>query len=125
MARGVQGIPGTATATIPNGQAVSGSIFLGGSRIGGIHLPAAWTAADLTFEARVGSGVWAQVWDDANSEVLIAAATIAARLGDVIVPTLALGQELEGLNEIRLVSGNTAANVNQAADRAFYLILKS
>ena len=126
MGRGTQSIVGQVGATIPNGQAVSNAINLGGSQIAAILMPAAWTGADLTFEASIdGSTGWAQVWDDANGEVLIAAATTAARVGDWLVPSVAIMQKLRGLNWIRLVSGNTAANVNQGAARAFTVLLKS
>lgn len=123
--RGTQGIPGSNAATIPNGAAVSNPIALGGTKITAILLPAAWTAADLSFEASVDGAAWAAVWDDANAEVLIAAATVAARLGQWLVPTPGIMQELAGLHFVRLRSGNTAANVNQAAARSFTILTKS
>lgn len=114
------------TATIANGAAVSGAIDLHDTIIGGIILPAAWTAAALTFEHSIDDGAtWAQVFDDANAEVTIAAATIAARVGDVIVPTEAILGKLAGLHVIRFVSGVAGANVNQAAARDFTILLKS
>jgi len=112
-------------ATIPNGAAKSNAISLYDTASMSLLLPAAWTAADLTFEASFDGGTtWGEVWDDANAEVLIAAATIAARVGDAIVGG-AIIAKLLGLPMIRLVSGNTAAEVNQLADRAFTVVLKS
>ncbi len=49
----------TFTATIPSGQSLSAEVDLGANSLVGIAMPAAWTAADLTFQ--VSSDCWTTV----------------------------------------------------------------
>lgn len=103
----------TIQATIPNGQSVSQGFSLLGSNAVALKMPATWTAADMTFEASFDGGTtWAAVFDDANAEVKVAAATTAARVGDVIVSAGTLSK-LGALPMVRIRSGVKGANVNQ------------
>lgn len=118
--------PNRLTATIALGQSVSTPIPLSDMGLVALVLPAAWTAAALTFETSVdGGATWTQVFDDANAEVTIAGATMTARVTDCIVPTAAILAKLEGLHTVRLVSGVAGAQVAQVAERVFTVILKS
>lgn len=109
-------------AAIASGQSLSDAIDLGGGRLVGIDMPAAWTAANLTFQSSFNGDVqqiaatWNNVYDDLGVEVVVqAAASRAIRLGN---PGLFLGQRW-----IKIRSGTGAAPVNQAGVRALQLIL--
>jgi hypothetical protein len=103
--------------TIPNGTATSNGHNLGGMVIASISSPAAWTAADLQFEASFDGGTtWLPVYDDAGTRVVIASAAFAA--GRAYVNKAVL-EQLAGLTWIRLVS-----SVNQGADRVLYMQAK-
>jgi len=65
-------ISSTATATIANGASLSAAIFLGEGVLVGIQMPAAWTAADLTFQVSVDGGTtWVDLHDDGGAEIKI------------------------------------------------------
>lgn len=109
----------TATATIANGASLSGEVDLEGQAIQAIQMPAAWTAASLTFTASSASGgTFDPVHDDGGTEVTITAA--AARM----IGLDAIARELDGLRFIKVRSGTTATPVNQGAERILTLILK-
>lgn len=114
-------------ATIPNGQAVSNSMRLGGESIVAISsIGAGWTAAVLAFEVSFDDGTtWLPVFDDTATEVAIASASIAA-VGRAIVPN-ATGaiRSLGGLNHVRLASGPAGARVNQGANQTFTIWTRS
>lgn len=113
------------TLTIANGAAVSqGYSIPPGVNSVALVLPAAWTAADLSFETSIDGGTtWAAVWDDASAEVKVASATMTARVGDALVDAGIL-RKLAALPMIRLRSGVEGANVNQGAERVFTVFAK-
>ena len=87
------------SATIANGASLSGAVYVGNRRLIGIQMPAAWTAAVLTFQVSpaftVPPGVMVVFHWDADVSVLPAGAVVAtvyavSRL-TVTVPSLALG----------------------------------
>lgn len=121
-ARGIVRQVGKVVATIANGTALSDAVNLGGHVISAIHMPAAWTAAALTFQASDDGGTtWRDVYDDAGTEVTIASAAVVASRAIVNKTIL---EQLAGLTTVRLRSGVTATPVNQAAQRAIVLVLK-
>jgi hypothetical protein len=112
----VAGAPATtATATIANGASLSGAIDLGTSRLLAIQMPAAWTAAALTFEASYDGVTYAPVYDSAGTEIswTVGAARIALN---------AAAAEWLGVRYLKVRSGTSAAPVNQAADRTLKII---
>lgn len=115
----VEGLVTKFTPVIANGTAVSTAIRTAGLTLTAIALPAAWTAADLTFQASFDDGTtWLSLWDDANAEVKVASATMTARVGDAIVSAGILSK-LAAVPMFRLQSGVKGALVNQGADRSF------
>ncbi|MFQ5850898.1 MAG: hypothetical protein ACE5JU_09955 [Candidatus Binatia bacterium] len=107
------------TATIAAAASLSGEIDLEGFKIIGIVMPAAWTAANLTFQAAdVTGGTFQDVFDDAGTEVTVTVAA-ARYIGlDATMP------ELAGIRFLKIRSGTSAVPVNQAAARTLTLILK-
>lgn len=111
----------TLAPTIANGAALSSSITMIGLVLAVLKLPAAWTAAALTFQASFDGGTtWNDVYDDAGTEVTIASAAVVASRAIVNKTIL---EQLAGLPMIRLRSGTAGIPVNQAAERTFGIVL--
>jgi hypothetical protein len=105
------------TATVPNGQSLSGSIALDRNWLIAMALPAGWTAASITFRgSRDGGTTWLDLYSD-TGEITVSSA--AAGRGIVLPPTL-----LHGWPLIRLRSGTSASPVAQGADRAIVLTVR-
>lgn len=105
---------------IANAASLSGEVDLEAYRLVGIHMPAAWTAANLTFQAAPASaGTFNDVTDDAGVEVLVTAAAAKA-----IVIGTATKAAIGLLRFIKIRSGTGATPVAQGAERILTLILK-
>jgi hypothetical protein len=120
----VEGLRNKHAPVIANGAAVSTAINLAGGTLVAIQLPAAWTAADITFEGSFDGTTWAPVFDDASAEVKIAAATVAAQVGRILVSAGVLSK-LAALPMFRIVSGVAGTQVNQGAARSFVVVTKA
>jgi len=106
-------------ATIANAASLSGEVDLGGASRIAIQMPAAWTAANLTFQASDESGgTFADVVNDAGTEIVV-----TATISQVIVIVTAL-KELAGLRFIKIRSGTSATPVAQGAERVLKVLLK-
>ena len=109
----------TRTVTIASGQSLGNAIDLEGAEVFALHMPAAWTTANLTLQAAATSGgTYQDVYDDLGSEVVITA--VAARA--IAVDANAL--KLAGLQFIKLRSGTTGTPVAQGADRTITVVCK-
>ncbi len=107
------------TVTIPNGTSTSGLLNINDRRIVAVLMPAAWTAAAITFDVLAADGVtWTHLVDEANAEVSVVSA--ACQANQVIAIKTA---PLRGLGTMRLRSGVAAGYVNQAAERIVTLLL--
>jgi hypothetical protein len=105
-------------ALIANGQSLSGALNLGGLRLFGIAMPAAWTAANLTFQMSPDGGTtWVNVYDANGSEL---AATAAASRYIAIDPA-----NFASLSMIKVRSGTSGTPVNQGQDATPQLILRA
>lgn len=104
----------TFTALIANGTSLSAEIDLGANALVGIAMPAAWTAADLTFQVSPDGGA---TWLELQS--VSAAIDYKAAAGQFIAidPT-----QLRGFNALKVRSGTLATPVNQGADRSLTLV---
>lgn len=110
------------SATIASGASLSGAVDLGAFRVVGVIMPAAWTAAGVTFEcaaelAVTGGNdptVFVPVCDSAGTQFALTAA--ASKF--IAVPDL-----FQCSSTIKVRSGTTAVGVNQGADRTIVLIL--
>jgi len=107
------------TATIAKDAAVSGVIEIGGARHFAIQMPAAWTAANLTFQSsNLVDGTFYDVYGSDGIEILVTAA--ASRMITIDIHQGALAP----LSFIKIRSGTTAVPVNQVAARTLNIILK-
>jgi len=110
--RGVRKIP----VTILSGASLSGVAGLGrGVSLVGIVMPAAWTAAGLTFQASADSVAFADLFDAATEYTF---ATGASRYHQ-IDPA-----KTDSIQAIKVRSGTTGVPVNQGADRIITLIVR-
>lgn len=105
------------TATIALGESLSGAVDLTSLRLQGVAMPAAWTAAVLTFQGSADGTTYQDVYDDAGNEVIVQAAA---------------GREIGFQNDVRrrlapwrwlqVRSGTAAVPVAQAAARTLTLV---
>lgn len=105
-------------ANIASGQSVSGTVYLHGAVLLAISMPAAWTAADITFLGWNGSE-WQNVYDDAGNEV-----TLTAPAAGRIIVNAGVLEKLAPLRWIALRSGTAGSPVAQGADRLITIIAK-
>lgn len=114
---------------IANGAALSNICDLRNHRIVAIEMPAAWTAASITFQSIIRDDAGGQstaltetfldVYDSAGAEVAITAAA-----SHYIVLTDIQRQELAGLGRTKIRSGTTGTPVNQGAARTVRLVVE-
>lgn len=107
-------------AVIPNGETITGVIDLegGARRIHGIVMPAAWTAAELTFLVSVDGVRWLPL-RDGTADVEIAAAGGAT---DDTAFALANHAALAGWPQVVIQSGTHAMPVAQGAERTLEVL---
>lgn len=97
-------------ATIAAGASVSNAIDLTGLVILSIQMPAAWTAAAITFQASYDGASFGDVYDDGGTEVTIASANVVASR---VIVNAGILEKLAGCRFIKLRSGTTGTPVNQ------------
>ena len=119
MARGDRAVD----VTIADLASLSGEVDLEGAVLVGIAMPAAWTAANLTFQAASATGgTFQDVYDDAGGEVTVIAAVSRAIGVDVAAGALA------PFRYIKVRSGTTGTPVVQTPGeglvRTITLVLK-
>lgn len=100
---------------IAGGASLSAAVDIDGSSLVGIVMPAAWTAANLTFQGSSDDSVFNNLYDDAGTEVTVTAA--AARY-IAVQPS-----EFVGFDTLKIRSGTSGTAVTQAAARTITLIL--
>jgi hypothetical protein len=101
------------TATIGIGAALSGAVDLGRTVLAGIVMPAAWTAAVMTFDVSADNATFVPL-KYAGAEVSL---TVAASEGHSVDTSVFLGWRY-----LKVRSGTFATTVNQAAARTITLI---
>lgn len=106
----------TEELTIANGEALSGGINMGGSRLFAIIMPAAWTAAGLTFMASVDGTNYYDLYTYNGIEF---AAAAAADRYIVLEPEV-----FAAIKYIKVRSGTSATPVNQGADRTLTIVTR-
>jgi len=79
-----------------------------------IVMPAAWTAANLTFQVSTDGAAFADLYDATGTEY-----TVTAAAGRAILLPLA---DLLGIRFFRIRSGTAATPVNQAAARSLFVL---
>ncbi|CAN2532520.1 hypothetical+protein [Methylocapsa aurea] len=108
--------PATALATILNGAALSGAVDLKEMRLSAIIMPAAWTAAALTFAVSADGATYYPLYDATGGAE--ASWTVAAGLY-IANSNFALWKDIRF---IKLRSGTAASPVNQGADRVITIV---
>ena len=107
----------TQEATIAASASLSGAIRLpAGHYLAAIVMPAAWTAADLTFQASPAGTTYNNLYDDNGNEVTVTAA--ASRF--ILLPPA----EWYAMPFLKIRSGTSGAAVNQAAARTLTLVTR-
>lgn len=105
-------------ATIASGASLSDSMNLGGLRLFGIVMPAAWTAANLTFQASFDGGTtYVDMYDYNGLEVVATTSTSRLIVLDPVV--------FAAIPLLKIRSGTAASAVNQGGDRTLTLVLRS
>ena len=103
--------------TIPNGASVAPVANLDGFSLVGIEMPAAWTAASLTFQAAASSDANVQnMYDATGTEYTVTAA--AARY--IQLPPA----DFIGVQFLIVRSGTSGTPVAQGADRVIGLVCR-
>ena len=106
---------------IAAGQSLSAACPLGALTLVGISMPAAWTAAALTFQVSPDGGTtWQELYDGAGNAI-----TITAAAGQFVIPLADPSYFWRGINMIKVRSGTAAVPVNQVAAAAINLVTRS
>lgn len=102
-----------APASIANAASLSSAIDLGNAKLVGIQMPAAWTAASLTFQGSWDGVTYADIYDNATERTYTVAASrfLALNVGDWV-----------GIRYIKVRSGTSGTPVNQGAARSITLL---
>lgn len=111
-----QAAASTETATIANGESLSGAVDCGNKRLAGIHMPADWTAADLTFQGSSDGTTFNNLYDKDGVEYTVDAADDRY----IIVPLA----DFIGIRHLKIRSGTSGSAVAQGASRALTLVLQ-
>ena len=106
------------TVTIASGASLSGTIEMGRCNLFSIAMPAAWTAANLTFSVSIDGVNFLNLHDQSGVETSIPVAA-SRHIGGLDV--LAYGS----FSYLRIRSGTAGVPVNQAADRVLTLMLRN
>ena len=107
----------TSQATIAASASLSGQTDIFPGTLVGIWMPAAWTAASMTFQALSPDGsTWLNLINYAGSELTL---TVAAGQFIAIDPT-----QWKGISSVKVRSGTSASPVNQTAQAIVTLITR-
>ena len=111
----------TLKAVIASGASTSGTILVSGARsIVGIQMPAAWTAASLTFDGSHDGTTFVPIHHGAGAYTITAAQGAAASLG------VSLDKEaFAPWPYVRIRSGVIGTYVNQAAERTLQVLTRA
>lgn len=109
--------PSGVSAVIANGASLSGAVDLGRNTLVGIVMPAAWTAANLTFQVSADGVTYSDLYDNTGTEKSV---TAAAGRFIFTVPA-----DWVGIRFVKVRSGTAAAAINQGAARTLQLITKA
>lgn len=105
------------TATIANGEAVSNALPVHMRHVVGIQMPADWTAASLTFQGSADGQTYYNLYDPFGAEVTVQAADDRF----IMIPPAGLG----GMIYLKVRSGTSGTPVNQGAERALKVMVRS
>lgn len=109
--------PTTATASIANAGSLSGAVDLGTMRPARLVVPAAWTAAAISFDVSADGVTYGPLYDQYGSEVSISSANVVASRQIVLDPTLFMS-----VRYLKVRSGLNGAVVAQGAQRDIVIV---
>jgi len=104
------------TATIANGASLSGAVNLDERTPVALLMPAAWTAASITFQASLDGTTYYDVYTEAGGEYTL---TVDVDQYIIIDPV-----DLAGARYVKVRSGTGGAAQNQAAARTIGLVVR-
>lgn len=107
------GVPVVTTATIGSGAALSGAVDLGSAILSAIQMPAAWTAAAITFDVSADNATFVTLKYQ-GAEVSL---TVAASEGHTVDTSTFIGWRY-----LKVRSGTAGTPVNQGGARTITLI---
>lgn len=100
--------------TIASGASLSEAVDLKGHTLVGILMPGTWSTADLTLQASDDGSTFGNVYDDAGTEMEIAAeASIFIRLDPA---------KTAPFSHVKVRSGTSGTPANQGGDRVLTLV---
>lgn len=105
------------TATIASSASLSGAVDLSGTTLAGYVMPAAWTAAGITFKASIDGTNFFDLYDQFGNEVKH---TVDAGRVVSLTPS-----DMASIRYIKIRSGTSASVVNQVAERVITLITRA
>lgn len=105
-------------ATITSGTSLSASIPVSRANVIALIMPAAWTAANLTFQGSIDGDNFYDIYDQAGNEFAVPAAA-SRYIGGL--DALCFGS----FNYFKIRSGTSSVPVNQAADRVIRTVLRN
>jgi len=103
-------------ATIANGASLSGALDLDGRTPVALLMPAAWTAADVTFQESFDNSTFYNVFTTAGGELTL---TVDVDQAIIIDPV-----NLAGARYLKVRSGTAAAAQNQGAARTIGVVVR-
>ena len=106
-----------AWVTIAATEAVSNAVNIGEKLLCGVQMPAAWTAADLTFEVSLDGVTWKSLTSTSGAEITVASPAAGALIA--LDPSDYLLAQL-----VRVRSGTAETPVAQAAERQITLVAR-
>lgn len=108
------------TVTILNGTSISSAAADFGTmaRLKAILMPAAWDAADISFQVSDDGVSFANLIDDANNAVKCT----SPGAGKMVGLRQDISRALSRFQFVKIQSGTPGATVNQTADRAIILL---
>jgi hypothetical protein len=103
--------------TIPNGASLSNGVLVGDNVMCGILMPAAWDAANLTFQISFDDGAtWNNLYDNGGNEITETPTAPAGKY-------LALDpSQYAGIAAVKIRSGTQGTPVNQTAARVLTVV---
>jgi hypothetical protein len=102
------------TATIANGESLSGAVDFGSARLTRIVMPAAWTAANLTFQSSYNGTDFNNLYDVFGTQYT----AIADASRAIIIPP----NDFIGIRYLKVRSGTSGSPVNQGGARSLILV---
>lgn len=99
------------SVTISSGGSTSNEATLQGKRIAAIIMPAAFTGANLTFQASIDGSTWYDIYNSSGSQVTC---TVGTDQWIAISP-----QDFAGVSRLKVVSDDT-----EAAERTITLVVR-